>query len=173
MIGQFGVGFYSAYLVAEKRDHNGAINRGTKIILHLKEDQLEYLEERRLKDWLRNTVNSSHFHFPLGGEDYEKEVTDEEEEEMEVDRPADEGTVEEVTEEKSTEKKKKKSFLCFETALLTSGFTLDEPNTFGSRIHRMIKLGLSIDDEEELMDEDLPQLEEAAEDDGCRMEDVD
>ncbi|CAI9092296.1 OLC1v1027494C1 [Oldenlandia corymbosa var. corymbosa] len=62
--------------------------------------------------------------------------------------------------------------LLFETALLTSGFSLDDPNTFASRIHRMLKLGLSIDDAEDAgEDDDMPALEESNEE--SKMEEVD
>ncbi|KAL6313886.1 hypothetical protein AAG906_010305 [Vitis piasezkii] len=64
--------------------------------------------------------------------------------------------------------------LLFETSLLTSGFSLDEPNTFGNRIHRMLKLGLNIDEEAGDVDVDMPPLEEAdAEAEGSKMEEVD
>ena len=60
----------------------------------------------------------------------------------------------------------------YETALLSSGFSLDEPNTFANRIHRMIKLGLSLDDTMEVdNEEEAPALEDA--DEGSKMEEVD
>merc|ERR1711861_102290 len=67
-------------------------------------------------------------------------------------------------------------WLLFDTSLLTSGFNLDEPTQFAGRIHRMIKLGLSIDDDDEgADDDDLPPLEEVegAADEASKMEEVD
>uniref|UniRef100_M1A3V7 Heat shock protein 83 n=1 Tax=Solanum tuberosum TaxID=4113 RepID=M1A3V7_SOLTU len=63
--------------------------------------------------------------------------------------------------------------LLFETALLTSGFSLDDPNTFAARIHRMLKLCLSIDEEEEAGEDvdDMPPLEDVGEE--SKMEEVD
>merc|ERR1711957_181537 len=110
MIGQFGVGFYSAYLVAEKvtvytkhnddrqycwesnasgtftivPDDGEAMSRGTKIFLTLKEDMSEYLEERRLKDLVKK--HSEFIAFPIElmcEKSEEKEVTDSDEEEPE------------------------------------------------------------------------------------------
>jgi molecular chaperone HtpG len=76
-----------------------------------------------------------------------------------------------VQQDKNDKTVKDLIWLLFDTALLSSGFSLEDPSSFATRIHRMIKLGLSIDVDEELMEEDLPPLEEDVED--SKMEDVD
>jgi molecular chaperone HtpG len=64
-------------------------------------------------------------------------------------------------------------WLLFETSLLTSGFSLDEANTFANRIHRMIKLGLSIFEDDNKDDDDLPPLQENDAPSDNKMEEVD
>jgi len=64
-------------------------------------------------------------------------------------------------------------WLLFETSLLTSGFSLDEANTFANRIHRMIKLGLSIFEDDKKEDDDLPPLQESEAAGDNKMEEVD
>jgi molecular chaperone HtpG len=65
-------------------------------------------------------------------------------------------------------------WLLYETSLLTSGFSLDEAHSFANRIHRMIKLGLSIYADDAKEDDDLPPLAESTDNaTDNKMEEID
>ena len=135
MIGQFGVGFYSAYLVADKvevlsknnddechtwsseaggsftvtKTEDSGLGRGTRIVLHMKEDMSEYLEERRLKDLVKK--HSEFIGFPIKlykEKTTEKEVTDDDDDtDDEADGDDEKPKIEEVDDEEEAKKEKK------------------------------------------------------------------
>merc|ERR1719367_2202467 len=181
MIGQFGVGFYSAYLVAEQvtviskhnddsqhrwvsdaggtfrviPDDSEPIPRGTKIILKLKDDMQEYLEERKLKDLVKKHSEFISFPIELQVESSkEREVTDsDDDEDKKEDKPEgeDEPKVEEVTEEKKKKTKKIKEVTQeFETLNKIKPIWMRKPDEITREEYAGFYKGLSNDWEDHL-----------------------
>lgn len=175
MIGQFGVGFYSAYLAADKvvvhsknnddeqyvwtseagssftvaADTEGEkLTRGTKIVLHLKKDQSEYLEEKRLKELVKK--HSEFISFPINlavTKEVEKEV---EEEEAEKEEDSEKPKVEEEETEKKEKKKVKEITTEFELLNKTKPIWVRKPEEVTKEEYGAFYKSLSNDWEEHL-----------------------
>uniref|UniRef100_A0A6E8VRY7 Heat shock protein 83 n=1 Tax=Anopheles coluzzii TaxID=1518534 RepID=A0A6E8VRY7_ANOCL len=217
MIGQFGVGFYSAYLVADKvvvtsknnddeqyvwessaggsftvrPDSGEPLGRGTKIVLHIggpagvpggEQDQADreqalavmksVLESKVEKVMVSNRlvdspccIVTSQYGWSANMERIMKAqalrdssamgyMAGKKHLEINPDHAIIETLRQRAEADKNDKAVKDLVILLFETALLSSGFSLDEPGTHASRIYRMIKLGLGIDEDEPMTTED-------------------
>ena len=124
LIGQFGVGFYSAYLVANKvvvttkhndddhytwcstasgkftitKDNVQSLTRGTQIVLHMKDDMKDYLQESKIRDLIKKHSEFTDFPIKLMiDKEIESEITDDEETEQIDEKKT--KTVKEITHE--------------------------------------------------------------------------